>query len=326
MKDLHTAGTVQNVRVSGVYTTVSSARSFLWFSTILWLLSSVTAVTAATLDEVTIEDAVTESRDVVESLSIRLLDNEASSFELLLPATAHKVLLDGNPVETVNGTLSVPLSCEECLFTVEYELDDVIVPGAGVYLTLSRTLNLPEIPRLLKYRMLLPRGYGIGSANVLEMPVVPEPTSLETDGQRIIITWSERQPELPKRYFVSYRPLEHIRFTLRDILEELKEWPVLLFCALSLVLGFAGGWFLSSRRSRPAVLEVIPSSMLTPDELLLVEELRRNGTMRQKEIGKRLSWSKSKVSGIVTNLVQKRLLERTKIGRNYDVTLVQDVV
>jgi uncharacterized membrane protein len=47
--------------------------------------------------------------------------------------------------------------------------------------------------------------------------------------------------------------------------------------------------------------------------------------MNQKDIGKKLEWSKSKVSAIMTNLEYKKIVEREKIGRNYKVELKKEL-
>ena len=74
---------------------------------------------------------------------------------------------------------------------------------------------------------------------------------------------------------------------------------------------------------------IIPSSLLSPDEKIVIELLKqkdaKNNPVNQKEIGKELNWSKSKVSAILTNLDYKKLIEKEKFGRNYKVKLIKEV-
>jgi predicted transcriptional regulator len=74
---------------------------------------------------------------------------------------------------------------------------------------------------------------------------------------------------------------------------------------------------------------VVPSSLLSPDEKVIVGFLKKKDAKKspinQKEIGRELGWSKSKVSAVLSNLYYKKIIDREKFGRNYKVKLVKDV-
>ncbi len=298
-----------------------------WFITILLLLPF---TKAATIGAVGINDTLFEDLSVQETVSLQLLDNTQASFTFILPEGAVAVAADGHATTTANGTVTVPLSCTTCQVSIAYALRDAAQPVQGGSFTFSRTLNLPSAPRSLRYTVALPNGYGVGASDRTDPPVVPSPTTMTTDGQRIIITWAAQSPQLPIRYYVLYHGLESFG-TWQEVRQELSEWPVWLFMGAALLLGAVAGVALDHRRramlrrSRPE-LPAVPSSLLSPDEKAILAALRGNkGPMSQKEVGRTLGWSKSKVSAIMSNLEYKRIVQREKIGRNYKVALLKDV-
>jgi len=123
---------------------------------------------------------------------------------------------------------------------------------------------------------------------------------------------------LPKIYSIKYyQPVEKTK----ERFPHLIIWPS-LFC---LVLGFAAGRF--SRRDTRPILPVIPSTLFSPDEKKIIDLLRTdNEKMNQKEIARRLEWSKSKVSAVITNLEYKKVVRREKLGRSFKVELLSDMV
>jgi uncharacterized membrane protein len=296
-----------------------------WFITILALLPLSHAVS---IGDVAINDTLFEDLSIQESVTLQLLNNTQSSFSFILPEGAAAVSVNGATATPQNNTVIVPLACRECRVSIAYALRDAVQPVRGGSFTFSRTLNLPEKPRSLRYSVTLPNSYGIGAADQTDPPVVPSPTLMTTDGQRIIVTWLQQSPQLPMRYYILYHGLETFG-TWQEIRQEFGEWPVLVLMGFALLTGVAAGIIVERRRRarrKGAELPLVPASLLSPDEKTILKALRESkGATSQKELGKRLSWSKSKVSALMSNLEYKKIVKREKVGRNYKVELVKDV-
>ena len=111
---------------------------------------------------------------------------------------------------------------------------------------------------------------------------------------------------------------------------ELTEWPVLVISLVLFLLGGIGGILIQKhyKNSKMKDYDIYsPSSLLSPDEKKVLELLKKNNNkMNQKNIVNDLSWSKSKVSAIMTNLEYKKVVKREKIGRNYTVEVITDLL
>jgi hypothetical protein len=234
------------------------------------------------------------------------------------------VVVNAIPNASVNDTVTIDLRCTQCNFAVEYSLDDTIKSNGYRTLEFSRTLSLPQKPALLDYQVHIPLGHIIeddtGSA---DPSIVPAATEISTDGQEIIVSWVEESPELPKRYFVRYSDFETVATPAQEFKREFGEWTVWVIGLTLLVVGFGIGWLV--KRTPVNRVRYIPDSLFTPDEQKVVDLLKKNKEMHQKEVVKELDWSKSKVSAVVTNLEYKKVLTRQKFGRNYKVRLAERI-
>jgi uncharacterized membrane protein len=91
------------------------------------------------------------------------------------------------------------------------------------------------------------------------------------------------------------------------------------------IIGIIIGFVLNKQLHKRTAVPIISSSLLSPDEKKVIAHLRGKGFVNQKEIGKEMNWSKSKVSAIISNLSYKKMIEKEKIGRNYKVKLIKDI-
>ena len=115
-----------------------------------------------------------------------------------------------------------------------------------------------------------------------------------------------------------------------EIITEFSEFAVWIIIFFSLSIGLSTGIIIQKYYSKKFVeikdIPYIPSSLLSPDEKKIISLLKdHNRKMGQKEIGKQLNWSKSKVSAIMSNLQYKEIIKKEKIGRNYNVELLKEV-
>jgi len=145
------------------------------------------------------------------------------------------------------------------------------------------------------------------------------------------VSWKEEHPSLPKRYFLKYHEHESLETPFQEIKGEFSEWSVWVIIVFSLLLGWSVGWYghvyYKQKYREERDLPYVPSSLLTPDERTILQKIKeQSGEMNQREIGKELNWSKSKVSAILTNLEYKEIVSREKFGRNYKVKLVKEII
>ncbi|HIH24462.1 TPA: hypothetical protein HA251_05490 [Candidatus Woesearchaeota archaeon] len=279
-------------------------------------------VDAMVVSDVTIDDTL-EQDAVRETITVDLENNTLPAIKFSLPEGARDVVVNGRRVDPVNGSVDIALSCIRCSFSIVYVLPGVVVVEGPDLRSFSRTLNLPASPENMDYLLRLPEGSTV-SAIGSEPSIVPSPTELRTDGQRIIVRWTRSHPALPERYFVRYSD-DAAAHEEGSFLSELLEWPVWVLIGVALAIGIAAGMgaqrHLHERFREDESLPFVPYKLLSPDERIVVKLLEAQDVIDQKEVGKRLSWSKSKVSAIMTGLEHKEVVSREKVGRNYKVKL-----
>jgi uncharacterized membrane protein len=312
--------TVQNHFFRSAETMTRATVLFVPFGIIiaLLLLSFTSTVLAVSVPRVTLHDTIVGT-EVRETLTVTLDQNVAKNITLSLPRGAHTLQLDGKKLPDAEN-ITVPLSCTQCRFELAYTLPDVI-RQEGVTSVFSRTVNFPQRPGTFHYEVVLPAGSVVANDPVAPA-IVPQHTEITTDGSRISIVWDSANPSLPQQYVITYTAGSDSEMTIGS---ELLEWPVWIIIGVTLGLGFAIGMGIQRHlheRFTPQDLPFVPKSLLSPDERTIVQLLTdEKGPVGQKEIGRRLGWSKSKVSAIMTNLEHKRIVSREKAGRNYTVTL-----
>jgi uncharacterized membrane protein len=332
---------VQNYLLNSARKNAKSAASQALFRTILAVilvfsvLISIKPASAALLKDVAILDHLEKDFSMVENINISLSENTGKSFPLTLPGQASKIIVNGKSYN--NSNLSIPLNCTECNIQISYSINN-IVKKSGHQLSFYRTLNFPITPAQLSYRIFLPIGYRLNMSDQANPSIVPKPSDISTDGEHITIGWKETNPKLPLQYLVVYydtEPSESLAYIIRN---DLTHASVVIFGILLLAVGFAAGFLVKSQAAKnwlkkipkgPAKHYVIPSSLLSPDEKIILDFLKRKGAKKnpvnQKEIGKELEWSKSKVSAVLSNLYYKKIIDREKFGRNYKVKIVKEV-
>jgi len=289
---------------------------------------------AAVFKDVTIIDHLESDSSMTETINLTLSENIDNIFALTLPAESYNIMVDGESYS--NNSLSIPLNCTECTVSIIYKLDNTIKQYTKQY-TFYRTLNFPQIPVQQEYIIYLPAGYSINVTDQSTPSVVPKPTEISTDGQHIIIRWKEANPQMPKQYLVIYYGAEETESFFYVLANDVSHATVVLFGLLLLVIGFVAGYVLNKTATKkwlkniPTEVKqhIVPSSLLSPDEKKVVHYLKEKNShkepVNQKDIGKALNWSKSKVSAVLSNLYYKKIIDREKFGRNYKVKLVRDV-
>lgn len=282
---------------------------------------------SAEYSEISIYDELSFDNILKETISITLENNNESIFSIALPKDAYNIKVNDKTKELNDGFLDLNMSCKSCIFNVSYEIAGKIEIANLFDRTYSRTLDFPESPKTLNYKILIPSGYLIGHQTESSEPIiVPKPTKISTNGKDILIRWTQEEPEFPIRYFIMYHlPKEKYAF-FEGVNEELHEPVVWLFIIISAIIFFVAGYFVHKFKSKKenAIIS-IPSFVLTPDEITILDIIKKHDEINQKIIGTELSWSKSKVSAILTNLEYKKIIHKEKQGRNFKVKLIKKI-
>ena len=301
------------------WTPKQTVRTVLFHIAILMTIIVLCAnVDAMVVSDVTIDDTL-EQDAVRETITVDLENNTLPAIKFSLPEGARDVVVNGRRVDPVNGSVDIALSCIRCSFSIVYVLPGVVVVEGPDLRSFSRTLNLPASPENMDYLLRLPEGSTV-SAIGSEPSIVPSPTELRTDGQRIIVRWTRSHPALPERYFVRYSD-DAAAHEEGSFLSELLEWPVWVLIGVALAIGIAAGMGKLVETFVGLLWWQKPLAFLGIFERIVVKLLEAQDVIDQKEVGKRLSWSKSKVSAIMTGLEHKEVVSREKVGRNYKVKL-----
>ena len=106
--------------------------------------------------------------------------------------------------------------------------------------------------------------------------------------------------------------------------------PILLSLVVALMVGVIVSLWLkpAAKTEVPAPAPVakvdemeIIKRVLSEDEKLVVDEIRRAGEITQDSLRFRLEWSKAKLSRILTNLDKLNIIQRERVGKTYKVFL-----
>lgn len=158
--------------------------------------------------------------------------------------------------------------------------------------------------RNFNLKVKLPQGAVIAQQETSN-PLTPSTGSVGSDGQRIFVEWSEK-PQIGDTLSFD------IRYEYLDRSQNYLE--IITGFAVSLIL--IGAIYLYwVRRNRESLDSVYPD--LSEDEREIVELLEENdGRMLQKDVVDLSDYSKAKISGLVSQLVDKGIVEKEKEGRS----------
>ena len=142
----------------------------------------------------------------------------------------------------------------------------------------------------------------------------PKPHDVYSDGQRIILYWEQKGQELP------------ISVISRKVIGLPLVWigatAVSALIAAALVV-----WFVllgaKSSKPKPAKKKKVVVPALMDNEQKIVEFLKQNGEVWQKQIQAATGFSKAKVSRVIRNLEQRGVITKTIYGNTNKISLKQ---
>ena len=178
----------------------------------------------------------------------------------------------------------------------------------------SYTQNIYRPTDTHRMKVLLPEGTALIDQETASIPVIdPEFGEVGSEGRRIHVEW-EQEPS------ITGPPLS-FQLVYEDLNTDYRN-AVIAIVLILMAVGFAR--FYQRYQSGSEAYNLMDS--LTEDQKLVVEMLKENeGSMLQKDVVDSSEYSKAKISGLVSELVELELVEKEKEGRSNRVTLTEEI-
>lgn len=258
---------------------------------------------------------------LVEHMMLLSSDVEVGNLTLILSENPEdvEVLIDGVEVSCLFqgefarcGNLSPGFYNVSIKYETSYPIASV-----GENTLFHYTDKLPYTADSQKVTLTLPVGYIIPREKGKDESfyISPKPSDVYSDGQRIILQWEQEGQELPITVLarkVIGPPFGWIATTALSAL-------VAAVLAVWFVLGMRKATKQKSVRKRKAV--VVPA--LIDNEQRIVEFLKQNGEVWQKQILGATGFSKAKVSRLIRTLEQRGVITKTVYGNTNKIVLKQ---
>ena len=130
--------------------------------------------------------------------------------------------------------------------------------------------------------------------------------------------------------FILYFSKKEEDLNYTEIVEELGETSVILLLIFVALIFFVFGFFLNNIllkfKLKKESEKIVPSYVLTYIEKKIVEVLKLNPGINQRNLGVKLNISKSQISKLVSILESKKIIKKEKFGRNYKVFLNKNIL
>ena len=292
--------------------------------TITLIISALFLVGIASATTISQEKITVNLQDQSVNVEINVddLTTETFNYQTSHPVNNLKVNINGNQKQCEQENLAVgtSISCETNLtqnFTVKinYSTQGLINNQESVS-TFRYSQSIYRPIQNYSFRALLPEGTGVVNPDKTTTKVItPENGQVgNSEGRRFYVDWNTK-PTLgqSENFKIIYEPLNETPTNNTPLLK--------ILAALTLITGIS--YFVYQRKNKVASTKRIEE--LTEDEKQVVEMLEKEeGSMLQKNIVDQSKYSKAKISGVVSNLVEKEVVSKEKEGRSNKVTLNKD--
>lgn len=144
----------------------------------------------------------------------------------------------------------------------------------------------------------------------------PTPQEVYSDGQQIILSWEQTGQEFP------------ISAVMRKVITQPIAW--IIATILSLLVAAGAVVYIVLRKPQTKVVKVKPKAKKKPkavvptlidNEQQVVNYLKENGQVWQKQIQQATGFSKAKVSRVIRNLEARGVIEKTPYGNTNKISL-----
>lgn len=280
------------------------------------VLATVFSATATTITSQNVTVDIEES-SVVNRISVSDLTSTNFTYSSSHPVRDLNVAVNGQEKNCAlnEGAVGGEISCgvdQKSNFTVEMNYSTagiVSVIGGSQIFSYTESVVIPT--DVLNVKVFLPQGSGVVDPQNSSRPVItPQHGTTSSDGRKIFVEWNQ-EPGLGEtiEFHVVYRTLS-AEDNLKRILAIGAGFAVLLLA------GYLGVRYFIRQEVESLYDE------LEEDEIEVVETLVENeGSMLQKDLVDESGYSKAKVSGTVSSLVEKEILEKEKEGRSNKLSI-----
>lgn len=280
------------------------------------LMVSAASATTINSEEVSID---LQSSEVGVEVQVEDLTSESFSYFTSYPVQSFEARENGQEVSCSkeDGALGSEIVCDvsntdSFNLTLEMKASGLSETGSGRESRFTYTKSFIRPTENFSLTATLPKGQVlVDQANSTSAPYSPSDAEVGSTGQRITVKWSSR-PSLgdSQVYRAAYEPAN-------------GGTPRVLYVAAALaglVVLLGGAYFGYMRFFRESIDEVYEE--LEDDQAEMLELIAENGgEMLQKDIVDRMEYSKAKISGMASDLVDEDILVKKKEGRSNKLSI-----
>lgn len=225
---------------------------------------------------------------------------------------------------------------ETANITAEFISANAVAAFNNTYI-LSTSYSLFANVEMFEFVLRLPEGTGFKN---IETDIVPAPAQITTDGRAIILKWLESNPK-EFRVFVRYEPLPPPTTTppetpqptaqppqetpsSLELLTELinKNFYSFLSLLLFILIVIAYSLFSLTRKKKEEEL-YNKIEILKEDEQLILKIVTEENGIEQRELQDKTSFSKAKLSKILTELEKRSVIRKESVGKKNKIYLAE---
>lgn len=281
------------------------------FIAVLLMLTGLAAGTSIAEENITVD-----LNDETVEAEIFFNDLTSSSFTYITnhPVEDYSVEIEGEEVEctfdsmALGGEIRCPTDySEDFNVRLEYKTSGLTNSQNGVNI-FRYSQNIYRPIEVYNFKVMLPEGTGLLDQQNISTPVIaPEDGEVGSEGRRIHVEWT-REPSLGDTvsFQVTYEKLS-------------TDFRLLIILAAALLTAIGLVKYYRERKTKGEVSAILDS--LTEDERMVFELVSEEGSMLQKDIVNESDYSKAKISGVVSSLVDEGLVEKEKEGRSNRVSV-----
>lgn len=281
------------------------------FFVALLVVLMISGAAATTIES---EQLFLDLEDSTAEATVEVADLTSSQFTYLTSANVRSVeaSTNGKQMDCSIEELSLgsEIRCDTDLeenFTVNINYTfESLVSNGGVSKTFMYSHPFYRPTENFQLRVALPPGAGLTEGNSSQPAISPGDGQTGSDGQRIYVEW-EKEPQIGDTlsFQIDYQNYNDDGTNYLQILG-----------VLALVSIMAGLGFLYWRRMNMEDIESVYGD-LSEDQKDIIQLLKDNdGEMLQKDVVNSTDYSKAKISGLVSELVEKDIIEKEKEGRS----------
>jgi uncharacterized membrane protein len=274
-----------------------------------FLLFLISTASATTIESENLNLDLENSEATAE---VRVADLTSQSFTYITSADVESVsaTAEGRELNCTVETLTLgdEIVCETDLrenFTVELDYSfSGLVSNGGELKTFRYSHPIYRPTKEFNLRVVLPEGAGIAQ-EASENPIIPPDGGVGSDGRTIYVEWN-KEPQIG----------DTLSFSIDyENLNTSQDYAGIIIGLIAGSLLVVVGYFYWRRRNTENLENIYPD--LSDDQREIVELLEEHeGEMLQKDVVNSSEYSKAKISGLVSELVEKEVIEKEKEGRS----------